>query len=123
MLRLLLDEHISPDVAEGLRRANKNIVVSCLAQWEGGRFMGLADDLLLHEAATQGLTLVTYDRKTIPPLLKTWVETGRDHGGAIFVDQKTIPSSDFGGLIRSLEKLFQETARWDWTNRISFLRR
>jgi hypothetical protein len=123
MLRLLLDEHLSPDVAEGLRRTNKNLVISWLAQWEGGRFMGLTDDLLLREAAAQGLTLVTYDRKTIPPLLKTWAETGRDHGGVVFVDDKTIPSSDFGGLIRALQKLLQETGRWDWTNRIYFLRR
>jgi hypothetical protein len=123
MPRLLLDEHLSPDIADGLRHTNKAIVVFCLAEWEGGRFMGLADDLLLEAAAAKGLTLVTYDCKTIPPLLKTWAEAGHDHGGVIFVDQSTVPSSDFGGLIRALQKLFKETARWDWTNRICFLRR
>jgi hypothetical protein len=123
MLRLLLDEHLSPDLGEGLRSANKSIVVHWLAEWEGGRGMGRADDFLLREAMTQGLTLVTYDRKTIPPLLKTWAEAGRDHGGIIFVDEKTIPSSDIGGLIRALQKIFKETARWNWTNRICFLRR
>jgi hypothetical protein len=123
MLSFLLDEHISPDVAEGLRRTEKNIVMTWLSQWEDGRFLGVMDDLLLRAAAAQRLTLVTYDRKTIPPLLKTWAETGRDHGGVIFVDEKTIMSSDIGGLIRSLRRVFQETARWDWTNRIYFLRR
>jgi hypothetical protein len=123
MLRLLLDEHLSPAIAEGLHHTNKAIVVFCLAEWEGGRFMGLADDHLLDAATTQGLTLVTYDRKTIPPLLKTWAEAGRDHGGVIFVDEKTIPASDFGGLIRALQRLFQDAALWDWTNRICFLRR
>jgi hypothetical protein len=123
MLRLLLDEHLSPDVGESLRRADKRIVVCWLAEWERGRFMGLADALLLHEAVTQGLTLVTYDRRTIAPLLKAWAETSRDHGGVIFVDEKTIPSSDIGGLARALKKLFRESHRWDWTNRICFLRR
>jgi hypothetical protein len=123
MLRLLLDEHLSPGITEGLRRANKNISVSWLAQWESGRFLGVMDDLLLREAAARGLTLVTYDCKTIPPLLKTWAEAGRDHGGVVFVDNKTIPSSDMGGLIRALDKLFKETGRWDWRNRICFLRR
>lgn len=123
MLRFLLDEHLSPDLAEGLRRANRNIVIFCLAQWEDGRFLGLPDEVVLQEASAQGLTLITYDRKTIPPLLKTWAEAGRDHGGVIFVDEKTIPPSDFGGLIRALQKLFKETSRWDWTNRICFLRR
>ena len=123
MLKLLLDEQISPDVAEGFRRRQRNCVVWGLPEWEDGRFMGLADDLLLEEAAAQKLTLVTYDRKTIPLLLKTWAEAGHDHGGIIFVDEKTIPSSDFGGLIRALQKLFQETAKWDWRNRVRFLRR
>ena len=123
MLRLLLDEHISPDVAEGLRRRHKNIPVVSLSEWEGGRFMGLADEVLLTEAAAQRLTLVTYDRRTIPPLLKLWAEAGTDHGGVIFVDEKTILPSDFGGLIDALQKLARESARWDWANRVCFLRR
>jgi len=85
--------------------------------------MGQADEQLLQEAAAQGLTLVTYDRKTIPPLLMMWAEAGRVHGGVIFVDQRTIPSSDFGGLIRALDQLRGETGPWDWTNRIIVLRR
>jgi hypothetical protein len=122
VLKLLLDEQISPDVADGLRRRQKNSVLWSLPEWEGGRFMGLADDLLLEEAAAQKLTLVTYDRKTILPLLKTWAEAGHDHGGIVFVDEKTIPSSDFGGLVRALQTLFRETAKWDWRNRVCFLR-
>jgi hypothetical protein len=123
MLKLLLDEHISPDVAEWFRGRHDKLVVLSLAEWEEGRFLGQADELLLKEAAAQKLTLVTYDRKTIPPLLKAWAEADRVHGGVVFVDNKTIPSSDFGGLIRALQKLFQEAAKWDWTNRICFLRR
>lgn len=123
MLKLLLDEQISPGVAEGFRRRRQNVMLVSLTEWEDGRFLGLPDELLLEEAMAQKLTLVTYDRKTIPPLLKTWSEAGRDHGGIVFVDEKTIPSSDFGGLIRALHQLCQETADWDWRNRICFLRR
>ena len=123
MLKLLLDEHVSPDVAGWFHKRHGKLVVHSLAEWEGGRFMGQPDDLLLKEAAAQKLTLVTYDRKTIPPLLKIWEEAGHDHGGVIFVDDKTIPPSNFGGLIRALQKLFQESAKWDWKNRICFLRR
>ena len=123
MLKLLLDEHISPDVANGLRRRNRAIEIRYMVEWEDGYFLGQEDSACLREAATQGLTLVTYDRRTIPPLLKTWAEEERTHGGVIFVDEKTISPADIGGLVWALTRLARETGNWDWTNRIYFLRR
>jgi|SRR5262244_3113397 len=123
MLKLLLDEHISLAVAEGLRCRNRQLVVFSMAEWEDGQFLGEEDSACLSQAATQGLTLVTYDRRTIPPLLKTWGEEQRNHGGVIFVDDKTISPSDTSGLIRGLIDLSRKTARWEWANRICFLRR
>jgi hypothetical protein len=123
MLKLLLDEHISPDVANGLRRRNRAIDVRYMVEWEDGRFLGQEDSACLREAAAHGLTLVTYDRRTIPPLLKTWAEEERTHGGVIFVDEKTISPADIGGLVWALTRLARETGNWDWTNRIYFLRR
>jgi len=123
MLKLLLDEHISPTVADGLRRRLKSLIVCCIGEWEGGEFLGQQDSVCLQQAAAQGLTLVTYDRRTIPPLLKAWAEGERKHGGVIFVDEKTISPSDTGGLVRSLSSLFRKAGKWDWTNRVCFLRR
>ena len=123
MLKLLLDEHISPDVANGLRRRNRAIEIRYLVEWEDGYFLGQEDSACLREAAARGLTLVTYDRRTIPPLLKTWAEQERTHGGVIFVDEKTISPADIGGLVWALTRLARETGNWDWTNRIYFLRR
>lgn len=51
--------------------------------------------------------------QTIPALRKRWTEEGRQHGGVIFVDEKTIPPADIGGLVRALIHLFKETGRWD----------
>jgi hypothetical protein len=123
MLKLLLDEHISPDVAVGLRRRNRAIEIRYMVEWEDGYFLGQEDSACLREAATQGLTLVTYDRRTIPPLLKTWAEEERTHGGVIFVDERTISPADIGGLVWALTRLVRETGNWDWTNRVYFLRR
>jgi len=123
MLKLLLDEHISPDVANGLRRRNRAIEIRYMVEWEDGYFLGQEDSVCLREAAVQGLTLVTYDRRTIPPLLKTWAEEDRTHGGVIFVDEKTISPADIGGLVGALTRLARETGNWDWTDRIYFLRR
>jgi hypothetical protein len=123
MLKLLLDEHISPAVADGLRRRDRSLVVFCLAEWEDGEFLGQPDSVCLQEAALQRLTLVTYDRRTIPLLLKIWAEEDQKHGGVIFVDEKTISPSDTGGLVRALMNLSKATANWDWSNRVYFLRR
>ena len=123
MLKLLLDEHISLDVAHGLRRRNRAIEVRYLVEWEDGRFLGQEDSAFLREAAAQGLTLVTYDRRTIPPLLKTWAEEERTYGSVIFVDEKTISPADIGGLVWALIRLAGETGNWDWTSSVYFLRR
>ena len=123
MLKLLLDEHISPDVADGLRRRNRSLIVRYMAEWEGGELMGQEDSACLREAASQGLTLVTYDRRTIPPLLKAWAEQERRHSGVIFVDERTISPADIGSLVRALTKLSKQTGKWDWTDRVYFLRR
>jgi hypothetical protein len=123
MLKLLLDEHISPNAEDGLRRRTRTLAVRCMVEWEDGGFLGKEDSACLDRAAGQGLTLVTYDRRTIPPLLKIWAEEGRPHGGVIFVDEKTISPADIGGLVRALIRLFKETGKWDWTDRVYFLRR
>jgi hypothetical protein len=123
MLKFLLDEHISPEVAVGLRRRNRTILIHAMVEWEEGNFLGQEDSACLREAASQGLTLVTYDRRTIPPLLKSWAEEGIRHGGVVFVDEKTISPADIGGLVNALAGLARETGDWEWTDRINFLRR
>lgn len=123
VLSLLLDEHISPAVAAGLRRSWPSVAISSLPEWEGGAFLGQDDAALLRHAEARGRTLVTYDRRTIPPLIKTWAEAGQHHGGVIFIDEKTIPLSDIGGQVRALAAVVRETGSWNWADRIVFLRR
>jgi hypothetical protein len=127
MLKLLLDEHISPDVMKGVQRRNRSVVIHSvvihsMVQWENGNFLGKEDSVCLMEAAKQRLTLVTYDRRTIPPLLKLWAEEERSHGGVIFVDEKTISPADIGGLVRALLSLADEAGEMDWADQVYFLR-
>ncbi len=123
MLQLLLDEHISPAVGDGLRRRYRSLTVHSLRDWEGGAYLGQTDAACLENAARQGLTLVTYDRRTIPPLLKAWAEREQHHGGVIFVDEKTISPADVGALVRALAGLVRESGKWNWTDRVCFLHR
>jgi hypothetical protein len=90
---------IQSAVAHGLRRRHRALEVRYMVEWENGHFLGQGDSPCLREAAAQGLTLVTYDWRTIPPLLKTWAEEGRTHGGVVFVDEETILPADIGGLV------------------------
>src|SRR5580700_1863486 len=114
MLKLLLDEHISPAVAAGLIGRHRSLTVHSMVVWEEGRFLGEDDSACLESAAEQQLTLVTYDRRTIPPLLKTWAEEGREHGGVIFIDEKTISPANIGGQVRALTNLIRTAAKWNW---------
>lgn len=123
MLKLLLDEHISPAVATGLKRGMPKLTVYAMTEWDGGAFLGCDDASCLQEAARQKLTLVTYDRRTIPLLLKAWAESGIHHAGVVFVDEKTIAPSKISGLVRALIELAKAAMPWDWTDRICFLQR
>jgi len=106
-----------------MHRRHRAIEIRSMVEWENGRFLGQDDHACLREAAAQKLTLVTYDRRTIPPLLKNWAEEGRTHGGVIFIDEKTISPTDIGALVLALAELVKVMGTWDWTNRIYFLRR
>lgn len=121
MLALLLDEQISPVVAARLRERRPGLRVECVARWREGALAGQADERVLHAAAEDALTLVTYDLRTIPRLLAEWATCSQAHAGIIFVDQHTIRPSDFGGLVRALELVWDRERDEAWTNRIVFL--
>ena len=123
MLRFLLDEQISHEVATGLRKLNPAIAVVAMTEWESSRFMNHPDDVILAVAAGHQLVLVTYDRATIPPIIKDLAEQGQPFSGVVFVDQKTIPPNNFGHLIRSLSELWHATKEWNWNGRIYHLKR
>ena len=121
MLSLLLDEQISPLVAEQISARHPSIPIQTIHRWRRGAFTGVDDSLVLRAAAEEGLTLVTYDLKTIPPLLVEWAAAGLRHAGVVFVDHRTIRSSDFGRLARALVLLWEREHARGWQDRIVFL--
>jgi hypothetical protein len=123
VLRILLDEHISPRVARQVLRRNSQVPIISISGWENGVHLSDTDEEVLLSANKQGLTLVTYDKRSIVPLLKSWAEQGIDHGGVVFIDQHTLAADDFGGLVRALCELWEAESRRKWTNRIVFLTR
>jgi hypothetical protein len=121
MLSYLLDENISPAVAEQIQAKNTHIPIRSVRDWQGGALVGKADSRVLRTARQEGLTLVTYDLKTIPDLLAELAAENESHAGVLFVGNLTIRSNDFGGLVRALLVHWQTYHTDDWTNRIAFL--
>ena len=121
MLALLLDEQISPAGAEQIGVHHPRVPVESIYRWRAGTLAGASDALVLRAAAEVRLTLVTYDLKTIPPLLAEWSAAGVAHGGVVFVDQRTIRPADFGRLIRGLVRLWDLEHEREWVDRIVLL--
>lgn len=124
MPRYLLDEQISPTVADHLvRKYARKIHAVSLHRWRDGALLGTEDARVLMAAAADRLTLVTYDLRTIPRLLAEFAETGTDHGGVILVDEVSVPPDDFGALIGALALFWRHHSRMNWRNRAAFLQR
>jgi hypothetical protein len=121
-LSLLLDEYISPVVAVQVQVKRPEVAIQSIYHWRGGVFASEDDDPLLSSAADEALTLVTYDQKTIPPVLNEIALIGRSHAGVVFVDNKTIASSDIGSLVSAIVALWEQCHAWDWVDRVVFLR-
>lgn len=115
---LLLDEHVSPRVARQLRSQDPSVPALGVLEWNEGRHLGARDEDLLAAALDEALVLVTYDLRTIVPMLKSWGEQGTDHGGVVLVDDRTLAPNDFGGLVRALAALWQAQGDDPWKNRV-----
>ncbi len=123
MLSFLLDEQISPKVAEQVQVKYAGIPIQTIYRWREGLLCGQDDAVVLDRARHDGFTFVTYDLKSIPPVLTEWAASGSSHAGVVFVDERTIAPSDFGGLVQALAELWQAEKRAAWKDRIVFLSR
>jgi hypothetical protein len=121
MLHLLLDEQIDPAVATQMGRWRPEILLGSLHAWEDGRYLRAGDATILTEAHRQGLTLVTYDTRTIVPLLKVWGESGTSYGGVIFIKSTAIAQGNIGAIVWALARLWERYGEDDWTNATIYL--
>ena len=121
MLSFLLDEQISPNIAEQIKLKHPEIPVFSLHNWHNGAYLGIVDEVILQNAAIEKITLVTYDQKTIPPILVEWGQANLNHAGVIFIDYRSISPSNFGSLVKALVWLWKTQSQSNWQNRIVYL--
>lgn len=105
-----------------MRAHTPDCLVVSLRDWQEGAYRQAEDEEILVAAAIPHLTLVTYDQRTIAPLLMNWYQLGRTHAGIIFIDQRSIAPNDIGGLVRALLQLRAREGGMEWDNRVIFLR-
>ncbi len=123
MLSLLLDEHIPPRVALKLVARHPEMVVHSVSIWLAGTYLGAPDWELILAATASGLTLVTYDQRTLVPLVKLLADHGLSHSGIVLIDERTVHPASIGDLVRALEQLWDRDRDLDWTDRVIYLTR
>lgn len=122
MLSFLLDEQLSDVVMEQVRLKRPEVRIECVLRWRDGALQAKRDEEILRAAWEDRLTLVTYDQRTIGPLLIEWAAKGRDHSGVVFIDRRTISQADRGNQVRGLLALWDEKHSLDWTNVAEYLK-
>lgn len=107
-MKLLLDEHISPNVARALRDRGYDVV----AVAERQELRGVEDRQVLLAAEAEGRVTVTADVRDFTRLGFDRLPNRRWHAGIVLASRTTFLLSDigFGTLIRALEYLMTEKA-------------
>lgn len=103
-MRLLLDAHFAPSVAQALRDRGHD-VPSVLEL--GPDLYQASDAELLAYASAEGRAVVTRNVRDFVLLHGMWTAQERSHAGIILVHVRTIPEGDHGAEIRALENLLQ----------------
>lgn len=105
-MRLLLDEHIAPAVAEALRRGGHDVI----AVAERADLRSLSDREILQAASAQRRVLATHDLRDFTLLGSARVTPARHHHGVVLVPRAAFrhSRSAIGLLVRALERLLAQ---------------
>ena len=104
-MRALLDEQLSPRIAELLREAGYDVV----AVAERDELIGSSDVILLDVATTEGRAVITNNIKDFRPLAAEFLARGREHAGLILVPSTRVRTrSAIVLLAGAIEKLLHD---------------
>ena len=108
-MRLLLDAHLSPRIAEQLRQASADVVtVSEVGLRE------VSDEHLLRWAVSQRRGVVTHDIRGFRRLHSTYLSRGDSHFGLIYIrSARDLTAEAIGDVVRALIRVLQEAATDD----------
>ena len=104
-MRLLLDEHYSPEIARQLRGRGDDVV----AVAERADLVGLADEELLRRMAGERRAIVTNNVKDFVPLATRAALAAGEHHGLLLTSDRTMPRrlDAIGRLVDALDRFLQ----------------
>jgi hypothetical protein len=85
-LKLLTDEHYTPEIAAGLRKARHDVTAVADVQMTGA-----SDEVLLAFAASEQRVLLTNNVRYFAPIAIHWTAAGRNHHGLLFTSDESMP--------------------------------
>lgn len=105
-MRLLLDEHLAPTLAEQLRARGHDVV----AVVEELALRGSSDAALLDWATAHDRAVATYNVRHFMPLFAARASIGEPVAGLILISGKSYPRGDhgLGALLRDLARVLDE---------------
>ncbi len=98
-------------------------MIESLLEWREGSLRGRDDSIVLAATAEAGYALVTYDLRTIPPLLRVWAAKGLSHHGVVFIDERTCRPQDFSAVADALIRIWDDMRTFEWRDRVAFASR
>lgn len=101
-MKLLLDEHLSPDIAEGLRDRGHDVV----AVKEREEWIQLSDDEVIAVAVSERRAVVTNNLRDYRPRAAELIIAGGGHYGMVYVPANFRRTrQDVGRIIAALEEI------------------
>lgn len=101
-MKLLLDEHYSPRIAEQLRAQGHDVI----AVAGEPALAGLGDRMLITAARRDGRALLTEDVGDFLPIASELARTGTRHAGIVLANPRRFPRSR-DGMARLVEALHE----------------
>ena len=110
-MKLLLDEHFSPEIARQLRERSHDVV----AARERAELLGLSDRDLLAVASAEDRAVLTENVADFVELHRQSVVGGERHTGLVFTSPRQFPRSRraIGRLVRALGTLLSASPETD----------
>jgi hypothetical protein len=107
-VRLILDEHYSPEIARRLRAKGHDVA----AVAERADLIGLGDQELFHRMGLEERAIMTNNVKDFVPLAHRAAVEGRDHSGLLLTSDKSL-SRRLDAVGRTVDALHEFLSRHD----------